>query len=237
MLLQERVEKLRTLVNPDAGVILVHHTKKIQKKSLEEDPFQSFSGAGSLRSFYTTGMIMFKPDERQSSRQLMFELRNGHAIPSKCVDKIDNCWHILDYESQRLIHKDYGQKLDAERSRRYDIILQLIYDEARNRGKVYTINTFCEVFENKAGLGSKNSIRERIDVLAAKGYIKFNRNDKNAERSKYGILCVEDMEKKVTNQLNKDITVYEKILPTDYKSPEYGSIMPVEDSNTWLYYN
>ncbi|WP_250294780.1 AAA family ATPase [Wolbachia endosymbiont of Oedothorax gibbosus] len=235
--LQERVEKLRTLVNPDAGVILVHHTKKIQKKSLEEDPFQSFSGAGSLRSFYTTGMIMFKPDERQSSRQLMFELRNGHAIPSKCVDKIDNCWHILDYESQRLIHKDYGQKLDAERSRRYDIILQLIYDEARNRGKVYTINTFCEVFENKAGLGSKNSIRERIDVLAAKGYIKFNRNDKNAERSKYGILCVEDMEKKVTNQLNKDITVYEKILPTDYKSPEYGSIMPVEDSNTWLYYN
>ncbi|WP_264731873.1 AAA family ATPase [Wolbachia endosymbiont (group A) of Sphaerophoria taeniata] len=235
--LQERVEKLRELVNPNAGVILVHHTKKMQKKSLEEDPFQSFSGAGSLRSFYTTGMIMFKPDERQSSRQLMFELRNGHAIPSKCVDKIDNCWQILDYESQRLIHKDYGQKLDAERSRRYDIILQLIYDEARNRGKVYTINTFCEVFENKAGLGSKNSIRERIDVLAAKGYIKFNRNDKNAERSKYGILCVEDMEKKVTNQLNKDITVYEKILPTDYKSPEYGSIMPVEDSNIWLYYN
>ncbi|WP_264685943.1 AAA family ATPase [Wolbachia endosymbiont (group B) of Pyrgus malvae] len=235
--LQERVEKLRALVNPNAGVILVHHTKKMQKKSLEEDPFQSFSGAGSLRSFYTTGMIMFKPDERQSSRQLMFELRNGHAIPSKCVDKIDNCWQILDYESQRLIHKDYGQKLDAERSRRYDIILQLIYDEARNRGKVYTINTFCEVFENKAGLGSKNSIRERIDVLAAKGYIKFNRNDKNAERSKYGILCVEDMEKKVTNQLNKDITVYEKILPTDYKSPEYGSIMPVEDSNIWLYYN
>lgn len=159
---------MRALVNPNAGVILVHHTKKMQKKSLEEDPFQSFSGAGSLRSFYTTGMIMFKPDERQSSRQLMFELRNGHAIPSKCVDKIDNCWQILDYESQRLIHKDYGQKLDAERSRRYDIILQLIYDEARNRGKVYTINTFCEVFENKAGLGSKNSIRERIDVLAAK---------------------------------------------------------------------
>ncbi|WP_333023949.1 AAA family ATPase [Wolbachia endosymbiont of Pentidionis agamae] len=63
--LQERIEKLRTLANPDAGIILVHHTKKIQKKSLEEDPFQSFSGAGSLRSFYTTGMIMFKPNEQQ----------------------------------------------------------------------------------------------------------------------------------------------------------------------------
>ncbi|WP_264707152.1 AAA family ATPase [Wolbachia endosymbiont (group A) of Acrocera orbiculus] len=236
--LQERVEKLRTLVNPDAGVILVHHTKKIQKKSLEEDPFQSFSGAGSLRSFYTTGMIMFKPDERQSSRQLMFELRNGHAIPSKCVDKIDNCWHMTDYESQRLVNKDYGQKLDAERSRRHDTILQLIYEEARKRGKVYTINSFCQVFENKAGLGSQHSIRNRIDVLAAKGYIKFNREGKNAARTKYGILCVAGMEKRTTkfdSQLNKNVTVYEKILPTDYKSPEYGDIVPEENPNVWVY--
>ncbi|MDX5526374.1 MAG: AAA family ATPase [Wolbachia endosymbiont of Andrena nigroaenea] len=236
--LQERVEKLRTLVNPDAGVILVHHTKKIQKKSLEEDPFQSFSGAGSLRSFYTTGMIMFKPDERQSSRQLMFELRNGHAIPSKYIDKINNCWHMIDYESQRLINKDYGKKLDAERSRRHDVILQLIYEEAREKGKVYTINSFCQIFEGKAGLGSQHSIRNRIDVLAAKGYIKFNRKGKNAARTKYGILCVEGMEKRVTkfdNQLNKNVIVYEKILPTDYKSSECEDVVPEENPNIWVY--
>ncbi|WP_353277822.1 hypothetical protein [Wolbachia endosymbiont (group A) of Agelastica alni] len=159
--LQERVEKLRTLVNPDAGVILVHHTKKIQKKSLEEDPFQSFSGASSLRGFYTTGIIMHRPDEQQSKRQLIFELRNGHAIASKYIDKINNNWYVVDYESQRLVNKDYGQKLDAERSRRYDTILQLIYDEAR-KGRLYTINSFCQAFENKAGLGSQHSIRERI---------------------------------------------------------------------------
>ncbi|EEB55196.1 putative phage related protein [Wolbachia endosymbiont of Culex quinquefasciatus JHB] len=233
--LQERVEKLRALVNPNAGVILVHHTKKMQKKSLEEDPFQSFSGAGSLRSFYTTGMIMFKPDERQSSRQLMFELRNGHAIPSKCVDKIDNCWHTIDHESRRLVNKDYGQKLDAERSRRHDIILQLIYEEAREKGKVYTINSFCQIFEGKAGLGSQHSIRNRIDVLAAKGYIKFNREGKNAARTKYGILCVEGMEKRVTNQLNKNVIVYEKILPTDYKSSESEDVVPEENPNIWVY--
>ncbi|APR98650.1 AAA family ATPase [Wolbachia endosymbiont of Folsomia candida] len=235
--LQERVEKLRTLANRDAGVILVHHTKKIQKKALEEDPFQSFSGAGSLRSFYTTGMIMFKPDEQKSSRQLILELRNGNAIPSKYVDKIDNCWQILEYESQRLTHKNYGRKLDAERARKCDIILQLIYNEARNKGKLYTINTFCQVFENKVGLGSKNSIRERIDVLVAKGYIKFSRHNKNAERSKYGILCVEGMEKKVINQSNTDVIMYEKILPTDYKSLESGSIVPVEDPSIWVYYD
>ncbi len=29
---------------------------------------------------------------------------------------------LVDYESQRLVNKDYGQRLDAERSRRYDTI-------------------------------------------------------------------------------------------------------------------
>lgn len=78
---------------------------------------------------------MFRPDEQQSNRQLICELRNGHAIPPKCIDKIDNCWHTIDHESRRLVNKDYGQKLDAERSRRHDIILQLIYEEAREKEK------------------------------------------------------------------------------------------------------
>ncbi|MDG7056577.1 MAG: AAA family ATPase [Wolbachia endosymbiont of Penenirmus auritus] len=235
--LQERIEKLRKLANPDAGVILVHHTKKICKKLLEEDPFQSLSGAGSLRSFYTTGIIMFRPNEQQSSRQLIFELRNGHAIESKCIDKINDHWYIVDCESQRLVNKDYGQKLDAERSRRYDTILQLIYDEAR-KGRLYTINSFCQAFENRAGLGSQHSIRERVDTLATKGYIKFNREGKNAARTRYGILCVEGMEKKnaiFDYQLNEEVTVYERILPTDYKSLD-GSILPVENPNTWVYH-
>jgi len=56
--LQCRIEVLRYLVNPKAGIILVHHTKKLTKKMVEEDPFQALSGAGSLRSFYTTGMLL-----------------------------------------------------------------------------------------------------------------------------------------------------------------------------------
>ncbi|QJT95121.1 AAA family ATPase [Wolbachia endosymbiont of Diaphorina citri] len=237
--LQERVGKLRKLANQDAGVILVHHTKKMQKKSLEEDPFQSFSGASSLRGFYTTGIIMHRPDEQQSKRQLIFELRNGHAIASKYVDKINNNWYVVDYESQRLVNKDYGQRLDAERSRRYDTILQLIYDEAR-KGRLYTINSFCQAFENKAGLGSQHSIRERIDTLATKGYIKFNREGKNGARTRYGVLCVAGMEKKskvFDHQLNKEVTIYEKVLPTDYKSLENGSILPVENPNTWVHHS
>ncbi|APR98978.1 AAA family ATPase [Wolbachia endosymbiont of Folsomia candida] len=234
--LQERIEKLRTLINPNAGVILVHHTRKMQKKLLEEDPFQSFSGASSLRGFYTTGMIMFRPDEKNSNRQLMFELRNGNSIASKCIDKVDNRWYEVDAESQRLANEEYGKKLDAERSRRYDIILDLICEEGR-KGHVYTINQFCQAFENRESLGSRHSIRDRLDVLATKGCIKFNKEGKNAARNKYGVLCVEGMElgKKIFDpEKNKKVMVYHRLLPTHYKSMDYGSVIPVENSNFWV---
>jgi putative DNA primase/helicase len=51
-------------VNPDAGVILAHHTKKLGKKQFEEDPFQALAGAGSLRGYYSTGMLLFRPMRR-----------------------------------------------------------------------------------------------------------------------------------------------------------------------------
>jgi hypothetical protein len=78
--LQERVEALRDAVSAEAGLILCHHTKKITKKQLAEDPFQALSGAGALRGFYTAGILMHRPDEDRRERMLQFELRNGPAI-------------------------------------------------------------------------------------------------------------------------------------------------------------
>ncbi len=94
--LQKTLEKLRSAVNPDACVVLTHHTKKLSKKMLEEDPFQGLSGAGSLRGFYTTGMVMFSQDEGSTVRQIVFELRNGERVPSKLVDKLNGHWQLVD---------------------------------------------------------------------------------------------------------------------------------------------
>ncbi|MBV2146033.1 MAG: helicase RepA family protein [Wolbachia endosymbiont of Pissodes strobi] len=94
--LQKTLEKLRNAINPDAGIILTHHTKKLSKKMLEEDPFQGLSGAGSLRGFYTTGMVMFGQDEESTTRQIVFELRNGERVPNKFVDKINGYWQLVD---------------------------------------------------------------------------------------------------------------------------------------------
>ncbi len=94
--LQKTLERLRNVINPDSGIILTHHTKKLSKKMLEEDPFQGLSGAGSLRGFYSTGMVMFAHDEESTVRQIVFELRNGERVANKLVDKIDGRWKLAD---------------------------------------------------------------------------------------------------------------------------------------------
>jgi hypothetical protein len=235
--LQDRVEQLRFLVNPDAGIILAHHTKKISKKMVEDDPFQALSGAGSLRSFYTAGMLLFRPDEQQSLRQMMFELRNGEGIPSKWVDKIDGRWREMEHHSSRLINKDYGERLDDERRRRHDVILQVLFDEAR-KGALYTPSQFCQAFENKAGLGGNHSIRDRINVLTTKGYVKFNKD--KAGKSKYGVMCVEGMEvptgEETTDAETGEVVISTKpLLPTHFKQPGNGAILPVENPSVWVY--
>ena len=242
--LQKRVEILRDTINPDAGVILCHHTKKITKHTLAEDPFQALSGAGSLRSFYTSGMIMHRPDEARPERRLFFELRNGAALEPMMIDKIAGRWVALNAHGERLVRQNIGQKLDAERRRKRDVVVQLIFDEAA-AGRMYTSRQFAERFENKAGLGAERSIRDRISVLATKGWIKFVRNYNEydlpaPERSKFGYLCVEDMVlgpiKEIVDGDTGEVTELGKpVRPSDYKCSQTGALLPVENPDDWVY--
>lgn len=237
--LQDRIEKLRSVVNPKAGIILTHHTKKVTKTMVEEDPFQALSGAASLRSFYTTGMLLFRADEKQSVCQLMFELRNGKSIETKLVDKIEGAWQEMTLNSERLVCREYGAKLDAERRRRYDLISQLIFDGAQE-GKLYTPTQFRQAFENRGGLGSERTIQNRLNVLATKGYIKFNLEEQyKVERSKYGVMCVEGMEIPVGEEIHSEtgeaIPLTRRLLPTHFKESQTGAILPVENPDVWVY--
>lgn len=242
--LKQRVEKLRDAVNPKAGIIIVHHTKKLQKKQLIEDPFLSFSGASSLRGYYTTGMLLYRPDENQSGRVVTYELRNGPPLYDKFVDKKNGKWIEIERESQRLLNQDHGEKLDAERRRKHDTILQIIFDEAA-QGRVYTIAQFAEAFEGKSGLGADRTIRDRLGVLSTKGYIKFFRDGERygkakLKRTKFGYLCVDGMElltdEKVVNEETGEYTNRRMlVLPTTYKSIETGAPLPVENPKVWIY--
>ena len=223
--LRDRVEYLRNQINPKAGIIISHHLRKISKASFEEAPFEALAGASSIRRRFTTGIIIYCPDEEQSARKLIFELRNGPKIKPKWVDKIDGKWQELENAFIRITNQKLGKKQDAERDRKRDVILEII-DEKALEGRMFTMQQFCEKFEGVDGLGSAKSIRERIEILATDGDIKFCKNAEiygfpSPERSKYGYLCIENMHL----MLQKSEILVE---PTHYKDSESGNVFRIK---------
>jgi hypothetical protein len=241
--LTERVERLREAVAPDCGVILAHHTKKMNRKAVGEDPFQALSGASALRGFYTSGLLMHRPDEESSLRRLEIELRNGPSLPTKVIDKENGRWVEINPMNERLVRKELGAKLDAERLRKHDVILGILLDEAAG-SRLYTTMQFAEAFENQGGLGSKHTIRDRLSVLGTKGFVKFVR-DASAfgfpvTRSHSGYLCVQGMTfgppEEVMDSITGEVTsTPRRVLPSHYKCPQSGSYLAVENPEVWVY--
>ena len=238
--LKERVEVLRDHIDPDCGVILVHHTKKLSKQQVKDDPFLALSGASALRGFYTSGLILHRPDEEAPERKLDIELRNGPALPAKLIDKVNGQWVEINPMNERLVRKEVGAKHDAERDRKRDVILSILIDEAAD-GKLYTSTQFREAFENQRGLGSQFTIRDRINVLATKGHIRFLRDGTkfghSVVRSRFGYLCAEGMvfgrEGRIDPETGEVLDSVIPVVPSHYKSPSNGQCMDLEDPSDW----
>lgn len=243
--LQQRVEMLRDMINPHAEIILVHHTKKISKAMFKDDPFQALSGASSLRSYYTSGMLIFRPDEAEDVRSLHFELRNGPGIVNMHVVKRAGQWAEIDPDTQPLIRQDYSNKLKSERHRQHDQILQRLLEDAQFDQKLYTIESFSEAYEDIDGLGSQTTIKKRISVLMGKGYIKCLKTPhpltkQTAERSKYGYLVVENMQlgqDEIDEGTGEIMTSAIAVLPTHYKDEGSGGVRQVENAQSWVYHD
>ena len=243
--LKDRVEVLRDHINPNCGVILVHHTKKLSKQQVKDDPFLALSGASALRGFYTSGLILHRPDEDASERKLEIELRNGPALPSKLIDKVKGEWVEINPMNERLVRLDVGARHDAERERKGDVITTILVEEAL-RGRMYTMTQFAEAFENKAGLSGAAGIRDRLNVLTTKGIIKFVKGEAAlaiglpSDRSKFGYLCVEGLAL-ATGADAIDATTGEvfpeaiQILPSHFKCAQTGAVLPVENRDVWVH--
>ena len=240
--LKDRVEVLRDHIDPDCGVILVHHTKKLSKHQVKEDPFLALSGASALRGFYTTGLILHRPDEDSPQRRLEIELRNGPALAAKIVDKVKGEWVEINPINERLVRAEVGAKQDAERDRKRDVILTLLFDEAAE-GRLYTSTQFGAAFENQHGLGSEFTIRQRLNVLATKGLVKFRRELAEhgfaATRSHFGYLCVEGMrfgrDPMIDPETGEVLAEGQMVLPTHFKCPHSGRPREVENPAVWVY--
>jgi len=240
--LKDRVEVLRDHINPDCGVILAHHTKKLSKQQVKDDPFLALSGASALRGFYTSGLILHRPDEESPQRKLEIELRNGPALAPKLIDKVNGEWVEINAMNERLVRAETGARQDAERDRKHDVILSLLYEEAAE-GRLYTSTQLGAAFENKHGLGSQFTIRDRLNVLATKGFVKFRRDlvehGFSATQSHFGYLCVEGMcfgrEPVVDPDTGEVLTEGQIILPSHFKCPHSGRAREVENPAVWVF--
>ncbi|WP_342270118.1 AAA family ATPase [Rickettsia endosymbiont of Orchestes rusci] len=238
--LRERVEALRDQLNPKAGVILVHHTKKINRVQFEDDPFQAFSGASSLRGYYTTGALLYKPEPEKDNIQLIFELRNGKNIPTKIINKTNGSWVEVNPSEERIAHKTQSKLCDRERERRIKSIISLLETEAL-RGKFYLMKQFAQKYQNYRDLGGRRAIYDDCTVAATQGVIKFFDNPEeygvkltNTAKAAFGFICTENMQieiPKIINAETRKITKsYIKILATHYKCECDGRKKPVINS-------
>jgi len=242
--LKERVEVLRDHIDPDCGVILIHHTKKLSKQQVKDDPFLALSGASALRGFYTSGLILHRPDEECSQRKLEIELRNGPALPPKVIDKVGGQWVEINPMNERLVGQEVGARHDAERDRKGGVIVNMIAQQA-DQGRMFTPSQFAAKFENRGSLGGQTGIRQRIHVLATKGHVKFVRGDPagdlglKRDRSKFGYLCVRDMHLRTDTEVIDEETgevspAFARVLPTDFMCPQTGVLLPVENPEIWV---
>lgn len=211
--MSRRIETLRRKINPHAGIIIAHHTKKILKRQVEEDPFQSFSGAGALRSYYTSGILLHRPDESRPERTLLFELRNGKEIKPKTVKRGERGWQVI-------LEKPASHKV-VEQS---EPIIRILLDEAA-QGRVYTARQFSDAFSNHEALGGSRAIRNKMQALADAGIIKFFKNGDAyglplPQRTHQGYLWADGM------RLPDGISV----LATHQKHAATGDIVPVPGS-------
>ena len=228
--LRQRVEKLRELVNPDAALILAHHTRKIPKQQMDEEPFHAFSGAHALRGYYTSGMLLMRPDEKKPERRLFFELRNGPEPEPKSIVKRDMIWQEQaggDDETSEDIKPSKAQIQKAERLRNRDTILRILRDEALE-GRVYTPSQFARIFADQKELGAKNTIINRIRELSNKRVIQYFQNYSDyklpsPQRSKLGYMCVDGMQYGTNGDVRCDI------LPTGYQCPRTGDFVPADE--------
>jgi hypothetical protein len=77
--LNGRIDALRRAVNPNAAIIMVHHSAKKNSEDMNRDPFVAIRGSGALRGYYDTGVIIYRKSEEAPDRKIFIECRNGES--------------------------------------------------------------------------------------------------------------------------------------------------------------
>ena len=221
------MRKLQALINPNCCIVLVHHTNKTPKDATRENPFNALAGAGSIRGYYDTGIILFKSEESSPERDLFFELRNGPEPDASVVFKDSNgAWQYRSKLNGRLFGENQGRKQDAERARKHNYLLHFLYEEAQE-GRLHTARGMADQLDGTGGLGSSASIRKRLKSLLAKQHLQLTQDYTAYQLPRYatrseGYLVTEGMEFPLPDDQ------FTPVEPTHYKDPNLDGALPVQ---------
>lgn len=107
--IQSRIEAVRQKVNPLACIIMVHHATKKSSDDMSRDPFVAIRGAGALRGYYDSAIVIYRANEDSKQRKIHFELRSGESPEPMTVELKDGRFYAATPTSG--ITKDDARKI------------------------------------------------------------------------------------------------------------------------------
>ena len=144
-----RIEAVRQAVNPDAAIIMVHHATKKSADDMARDPFIAIRGAGSLRGYYDSAIVIFRAGEESKARKVFFELRSGESPEPMTVELVNGRFEPV--SPTAAITKDVARKIlaqiDAAWNRKEP---WSPYERSKNEGR-YAIQNASKMFGLPAG--------------------------------------------------------------------------------------
>ncbi|MCB9980284.1 MAG: AAA family ATPase [Rhodospirillales bacterium] len=218
-------------INPLMPVIIPHHINKMPPKLLAEEPFNAISGAGSIRGYYTAGIIIHKPVRNAPEIDVYYELRNGPGIPKKRVVIKDNQWIEIVDENETEHTQNRDRKNKSHRDYRLDKIEEILEKEAVESGKLYTRAAFAKKFEDKHGLKSTATIQRDLQRMFVIGRCKFTNEgakyDQDPAPTKDGYVVTENMLVKIDGKRTR-------VTPTHFVKDNNMVLHEVENPHVWV---
>jgi AAA domain len=165
------LDELRDLVNPEAGIILLHHANKTNRREMLEDPFNALRGASALRGYYSSAVFVSRVSEDSDERQVFFDVRAGIAPGPKRVELSDgvfvetNGQDVAAGESQL-------ESWNVERRRQRDRIMHEINSRA-HLGELYAPKELSEVLAGETDLPGARRIRVLLSEYSTRGYLRY----------------------------------------------------------------
>jgi len=167
-----RVEAIRQEVNPSACIVMVHHATKKSSEDMARDPFVAIRGAGSLRGYYDSAIVIFRAGEESKSRKVHFELRSGESPEPMTVELENGRFRTVSATSS--ITKDVARKILGEveaawlRNEPWSP-----HERSRHEGR-YAIQNASKLFALPAG-----AVKALFDEWAFNKIITFKERDRH----------------------------------------------------------